>query len=108
MEVTGLGASTDVRDAIAIATGVPLSLLARGSQAGGYRQRGEAVVEVLTALGDDPLDRLLVAGALAGCWGTPWRWERAPSRLRCLVPRSLWESPRLSTTSGHRTPPPDW
>ena len=107
-EITGLGASTHVRDAVAIGLGVSLSLLAQGRDARGYRQRGTAVLAVIAELGDEPLERLLLAGALAGAWGAQWRWECSPPRLRCLVPRHWRDTPRSSTTLGHRVPPPDW
>lgn len=108
VEAAGLGTSSDVRDAVAVATGLPVSLLAQGAQAGGYRQRGTAVLAVIAGLGANPLERLLLAGALADCWGVPWRWDREPPRLRCLVPPELRTSPIRSTTSGRRVPPPDW
>lgn len=104
---TGIGPAIDARDAIAVVTGLPLSLLAQGGRAAGYRQRGAAVGAVLTALGTDPLERLLLAGALAGCWGLPWQWDRESLRLRCLVPPDLRRSRIPSTTSGPRGPPPD-
>ena len=99
-EITGMGAGTAVRDAWAAMTGVPLAQLLLGQKARGYRQRSTAVL--LVAAGRTR-DELLLGGYLAGCWGLPWRWERAPQRLRCLVPRTLWRI--ASTTSGPRGPP---
>lgn len=106
VKITGLDTSSDVRDAIAIGIGVPLSLLAQGSRAVGYRQRGAAVLAVIGALGEAPLERLLRAGALADCWGTPWRWDRSPPRLRCLALHSWRDTRKPSTNLEPRAPPP--
>lgn len=77
-----------LHEVVALALGLPLHLLSAVTGAVGYRARGQALQAVLTALGGD-LDRLLLAGALAGCWGSPWRWQRAPPRLVPLVPAHL-------------------
>ncbi len=86
------------RDRVAVALGLPLRLLAHVAAAVGYRARGQAVVAVLDMLGDD-LERLLLAGALTGSWGRPWRWRRAPPRLEPLVPAHLTAPTIPSTTS---------
>jgi hypothetical protein len=101
--VGGLAGSS--RDLVAVAIGLPLRLLARVAEAAGFRARGRTLIDVLDALGDD-LDRLLLAGALAGCWGAPWRWQRAPPRLVPVVPAHLVDLAKRSTTSGPRAPPP--
>ena len=93
------------RDLVAVAVGLPLRLLARVADAVGFRARGRALTDVLEALGSD-LDRLLLAGALAGCWGAPWRWQPAPPRLIPIVPADLVDPAKRSTTSGPRAPPP--
>lgn len=54
----------------------------------GLRTRGSAVVHVLKAAlgaGRSLVDRLLVAGYLAGLWGRPFRWFPNIKRLRALV-----------------------
>jgi hypothetical protein len=53
----------------------------------GWQARGAAVIAVLAALSLNGafLDRLLAAGAVAGVWGPPWRWD---------VARGLWIGPR--------------
>lgn len=99
----GLAGST--RDVVAVALGLPLRVLARVAEATGFRARGRAVTDVLEALGGD-LDRLLLAGALAGCWGAPWRWHDGPPRLVPVVPAHLVDFAKRSTTSGPRAPPP--
>lgn len=93
------------RDLVAVALGLPLRVLARVAEAVGYRARGRALVDALDTLKGD-LDRVLLAGALAGCWGVPWRWERAPARLVPLVPGSLVAHAKASTTSVPRVPAP--
>ncbi len=103
-EVLGADGTT-LRDRAAIALGLPLRLLADVAGTVGYRARGRAVVAVLDALGDD-LDRLLLAGALTGAWGRPWRWQRSPPRLVPLVPAHLGDAAIPSTTSKRRIPPP--
>lgn len=85
------GAFAAASDVIAVATGLPLRALARIADAVGYRARGQALVAGIDTLGGD-LDRLLLAGALAGTWGPPWRWQRSPARRVPLVPRHLDES----------------
>ena len=99
-EMTGMSTDHTVRDAWAAATGVALTHLAMGQRSRGFRQRSAAVL--LVARGRT-LEELLLGGYLAGLWGRPWRWERAPHRLRCLVPRPLWRIG--STTLGPRGPP---
>jgi len=89
-----------LHEVVALALGLPLHLLSAVKGAVGYRARGRALVSVLEALGQD-LDRLLLAGALAGCWGSPWRWQPAPPRLVPLVPAHL-DRAKASTTLEHR------
>ena len=93
------------RDVVAIALGLPLRLLSHLAGAVGYRARGRAVVAVLDGVGHD-LGRVLLAGALAGAWGHPWRWQREPPRLVRLVPAHLAESSILSTSLKRGLPPP--
>lgn len=100
-----LGAFTPARDVIALTIGLPLRVLARIAGAVGYRARGLALVAGIEALGGDP-DRLLLAGALAGTWGAPWRWQSSPARLVPLVPDHLTDPAIVSTNSRRRFPPP--
>lgn len=93
-----------VQEAISLALHLPLHLLAHLTTASGYRSRGAALLAVLEHLQGD-LDRLLLAGAMAGVWGAPWRWESSPPRLRPLVPPHLRDLSKRSTTSGPRAPP---
>jgi len=50
----------------------------------GYRSRAEAVHTVLDALSHGPciLDRMLLAGHVAGLWGRPLRWDDTARILR--------------------------
>lgn len=100
-----LGAFSAARDVLAVALGVPLRVFARIADAVGYRARGRALVAGIEALGGD-LDRLLLAGALAGTWGPPWRWRPSPARLVPLVPDHLADSAMASTTSIRSLPAP--
>jgi hypothetical protein len=54
------------------------------ASAAGYRDRGCAVVSVLTELRVAPRtgDQLLAAGASSGCWGEPRRWDPSIGRMR--------------------------
>lgn len=56
--------------------------------ASGARQRGAVAVRLLGEVPVRPsvLDAVLTAGAIAGLWGTPIRWEPALRRRRFLVP----------------------
>src|ERR1700722_1799990 len=60
---------------------VPTLVLVDGArrfrEARGYRERGEAILAVLAAMegGRTLGDRLLSAGAIAGLWGRPSRWD---------------------------------
>ena len=101
--VVGASAEASDREFMAVALGLPLHLLWEVSEATGYRARGRALTEVVAILG---LDGLLLAGALTGCWGPPWRWQRAPARLVPLVPAHLWQAAKASTTLGHGVCPP--
>ena len=55
---------------------------ARYRAARGPRQRGEAVVSMLTVLDPSGHERLLAAGHRAGLWGRPWRMDPATGRRR--------------------------
>jgi hypothetical protein len=90
------------REAIAVATGVSLTLLTGAQRANGYRSRGRAALQIIDALGPDPLEGLLLAGFLTAVWGPAFRWQTAPERLIAIVPDDLL---RRSTSSGPRGPP---
>lgn len=92
------------REAIALALHLPLHLIAHLTTASGYRSRGSALLAVLGHLRGD-LDRVLLAGAIAGVWGAPWRWECDPPGLVPLVPSHLRDLAKRSATSGPRAPP---
>ena len=57
------------------------------SRASGYQSRGAVVTHAMRGLprGRCVLDRVLVAGALAGLWGRPYRWEPRRGQLRDLL-----------------------
>lgn len=99
--VAGCGDHRD-REAIAVATGASLTLLTAAQRADGYRSRGRAALQIIDALGPDPLERLLLAGFLTAAWGPAFRWQAAPERLIAIVPDDLL---RRSTSSGPRGPP---
>jgi hypothetical protein len=50
----------------------------------GYRSRGEAVCNVLEALGGTSAERLLFAGYAAGLWARPWTWDHQRGCLTSL------------------------
>lgn len=81
----------DKRLQIAEALEVELLLLLDGirriTESPGYRSRGESVGAVLEAVVRGPcvLDRLLLAGHLAGRWGVPLSWDPAAQVLRSPV-----------------------
>ena len=68
-----------VRERIATRLAVPTLKLIEGARSwdGTWKRRGEAIQAVLAGLPQESslLDRLLEAGALAGLWGPPHRWE---------------------------------
>lgn len=75
------------REQVALALGIALLVLldaACGYAAGGYRGRGQAIVEVLheieisAGLGD----RLLASGAAMELWGAPRRWDPGGEAFR--------------------------
>jgi hypothetical protein len=79
------------REQMAETLGVPALHLLEGARrfrlSRGYRERGRAVVEVLQQL---PVprslsERLLAAGAIAGLWGRPSRWDPGGRTLRPLL-----------------------
>lgn len=97
-----VGGRPDHHEAIAVATGASLTLLMGVQRAGGYRSRGRAALQIIDALGHDPLERLLLAGFLTAAWGPAFRWQTAPERLVAIVPNDLL---RRSTSSGPRDSP---
>lgn len=78
-------------DAIAFRLEVPRLVLRQAADdyvhARGRAARGQVLVGVLDQLGADAclLDRILAAGACAGCWGTVTRWDRASRGARGRV-----------------------
>lgn len=91
---TLLGVHPDVseKDADAIAFRLDLPRLVLRPAADAYQRgrgraaRGRVLVGVLGQLGDSYLlDRLLAAGACAGCWGTVTRWDAAIGGARGQV-----------------------
>lgn len=74
--------SVQEADAIAFRLEIPRLVLRQAADAyergRGRAARGRVIVDVLSELGDHCLlDRLLAAGACAGCWGTVTRWDAA-------------------------------
>lgn len=91
---TLLGVHPDVSetdaDAIAFRLEIPRLVLRQAAAAyergRGRAARGRVLVGVLGQLGDSCLlDRLLAAGACAGCWGTVTRWDAATGGTRGQV-----------------------
>ncbi|MCY7302770.1 MAG: hypothetical protein LH654_06980 [Thermoleophilia bacterium] len=77
-------------DAIAFRLEIPRLVLRQAADAyergRGRAARGRVIVDVLGQLGDRCLlDRLLAAGACAGCWGAVTRWDAASSGARGRV-----------------------
>jgi hypothetical protein len=78
-------------DAIAFRLELPRLVLREATDAyahaRGRAARGRVLVGVLDQLGADTclLDRVLAAGACAGCWGTVTRWDRASRGARGQV-----------------------
>lgn len=77
-------------DAIAFRLEIPRLVLRQAADAyergRGRAARGRVLVGVLGQLGDTCLlDRLLAAGACAGCWGTVTRWDAAIGGARGQV-----------------------
>jgi hypothetical protein len=85
--------STPEADAIAFRLELPRLVLRQAAEAyaraPGRGARGGVLVGVLDPLGQDAdaclLDRILAAGAYAGCWGTVTRWDRARRGARGRV-----------------------
>jgi len=79
------------REQIAETLGVPALRLRDGAQryrlSRGYRERGRAVLKVLQQLPTPRslAERLLAAGAIAGLWGRPSRWDPGGRTLRPLL-----------------------
>jgi hypothetical protein len=78
-------------EAIAFRLAVPRVVLREAADAyahaRGRAARGRVLVGVLDQIGADAcvLDRILAAGACAGCWGTVTRWDRASRGTRGQV-----------------------
>ena len=78
-------------DAIAFRLEIPRLVLRQAADeyahARGRAARGRVLVGVLDQLGADAclLDRILAAGACAGCWGTVTRWDPASRGVRGRV-----------------------
>lgn len=82
--------SVEVADAIAFRLEIPRLVLRAAADAyqrgRGRAARGRVLVDVLGELGDACLlDRVLAAGACAGCWGTVTRWDPAIGGARGRV-----------------------
>jgi hypothetical protein len=82
--------SVQTADAIAFRLEIPRLVLRHAAgqyeRARGRAARGQVLVAVLDQLGDACLlDRVLAAGACAGCWGTVTRWDVASRGARGRV-----------------------
>jgi len=82
--------SVQAADAIAFRLEIPRLVLRQAADAyehaRGRAARGGVLVGVLSELGDACLlDRVLAAGACAGCWGTVTRWDAASRGARGRV-----------------------
>jgi hypothetical protein len=82
--------SAQTADAIAYRLEIPRLVLRQATDAyacaRGRAARGHVLVGVLGELGDRCLlDRVLAAGACAGCWGTVTRWDAASGGARGRV-----------------------
>jgi len=82
--------SAQAADAIAFRLEIPRLVLRQAADAyehaRGRTARGGVLVGVLGELGDACLlDRVLAAGACAGCWGTVTRWDAASRGARGRV-----------------------
>lgn len=82
--------SVPAADAIAFRLEIPRLVLRQAAgeyeRARGRAARGRVLVGVLGELGDACLlDRVLAAGACAGCWGTVTRWDGASGGSRGRV-----------------------
>jgi hypothetical protein len=82
--------SVPAADAIAFRLEIPRLVLRQAAaayaHARGRAARGRVLVGVLGELGDTCLlDRVLAAGACAGCWGTVTRWDAASRGARGRV-----------------------
>jgi hypothetical protein len=94
------------RELIALLIGVA-ALTLHGAAARGvtWRKRAAATLEVLGQMTPQTslLNSILEAGAVAGEWGMPWRWEEGRG---WTLPRSRTaERPSRGTARG-RGPPP--
>lgn len=83
-QLLGLDApDADARVAFAEILAIDTLVLHEQSGASGYRARGRAVEAVLAAIGDRAPDaRLTEAGAKAGLWRIPLRWDAHTKQLR--------------------------
>jgi hypothetical protein len=82
--------SVRTADAVAFRLEIPRLVLRQAADAyehaRGRAARGRVLVSVLSELGDTRLlDRVLAAGACAGCWGTVTRWDVASRGARGRV-----------------------
>lgn len=82
--------SVETADAIAFRLEIPRLVLRQAADAyhrgRGRAARGRVLVDVLDQLGDTCLlDRMVAAGACAGCWGTVTRWDVALGGARGRV-----------------------
>ena len=82
--------SVQAADAIAFRLEIPRLVLRQAADAyehaRGRAARGRVLIGVLGELGDTCLlDRVLAAGACAGCWGTVTRWDAASRGARGRV-----------------------
>jgi hypothetical protein len=90
--ILGIHPTLPVRAADEIAFRLEIPRLVLRQAAGAYERargraaRGRVLVGVLGELGDTCLlDRVLAAGACAGCWGTVTRWDAASRGARGRV-----------------------
>jgi hypothetical protein len=90
--ILGVHPALSVRDADAIAFRLEIPRLVLRQAADEYERargraaRGHVLIGVLGELGDRCLlDRVLAAGASAGCWGTVTRWDAASGGARGRV-----------------------
>ena len=82
--------SVPAADAIAFRLEIPRIVLRQAADAyanaRGRAARGDVLIGLLGELGDTCLlDRVLAAGACAGCWGTVTRWDAASGGARGRV-----------------------
>jgi hypothetical protein len=94
------------RELIALLIGVAaLNLHCAAARGVTWRKRAAATLEVLGQIMPTAslLDSILEAGAVAGEWGTPWRWEAGRG---WMLPRSRTMERTSRRGGGGRGPPP--